>query len=159
MRHLATLLLALAAGATRLEAQAAAAARPALSSAVFPGDSGRVRTTSTGARQRAIFDTVTALHPRLEMHETTLAPGQAPHAAHRHIHEEMFIVLRGTVTVQLGEAKRTAGPGSVIFCASNELHGISNASDAEASYLVLRLDTPAAVEMAKAAAAARGARP
>jgi XRE family transcriptional regulator, regulator of sulfur utilization len=147
------LVLALAAAAARVDAQTPNA-RPLLGSFAFPGDSGRVRTTSSGATQRAIVDTVTAMHARLEMHETTLQAGQAPHAAHRHVHEEMFVVLRGTLEVLLGETKKMAGPGSVVFCASNELHGIRNGGSEPASYIVMRLDTPASVAAAKAAAAA-----
>jgi quercetin dioxygenase-like cupin family protein len=144
-------MFALAAASSSLSAQTPNA-HPVLGSFAFPGDSGRVRTTSSGATQRAIVDTVTAMHARLEMHETTLQAGQTPHAAHRHVHEEMFIVLRGTLEVLLGETKKLAGPGSVVFCASNELHGIRNAGSGPATYIVLRLDTPASVALANAAA-------
>ena len=146
--------LALVATPALLRAQAPDTRTP-LGSMVFPGDSGARRTTSSGAMQRAIVDTVTAMHARLEMHETTIQGGQAPHAAHRHLHEEMFVVRTGTLEVLLGDRTLLAGPGSVVFCASNELHGIRNAGTEPATYIVMRLDTPASVALAKAAAAAR----
>ena len=138
--------------ASHLNAQTTAAPRT-LRSTVFPGDSGRVRANASGATQRAIVDTVTDMHARLELHETTLQPGQAPHPPHRHVHEEMFVVRTGTLEVLLNDTKRLAGPGSVVFAASNELHGIRNAGSGPASYIVMRLDTPASAAMAKAAAA------
>jgi quercetin dioxygenase-like cupin family protein len=144
---LCVILLASTSGALALEAQAAPS-RPALSSTVFPPDSGRVRATSTG-RVRAIVDTPTTTLAKLEMHETTLAPGQSPHAPHRHVDEELLVIRTGTLEVLQGDVTRPARAGSVIFHASNELHGMRNVGPDTARYLVIRvaprgLDAPPA---------------
>ena len=114
-------------------------ARPPLRSAVFPADTGRVRVTDAGAF-RALVDTVTANLSRLEIHVTTLAPGKSPHPAHRHAHEELMILRSGTLEVLQNEATRHAGPGAVIFEASNELHGLRNPGPDSATYVVIRID-------------------
>src|SRR5438477_11974600 len=64
-------------------------ARPPLRSAVFPADTGRVRVTHA-AVFRALVDTVTSNLSRLEIHVTTLGPGESPHPPHRHAHEELI---------------------------------------------------------------------
>lgn len=110
-----------------------------LRSAVFPADTGRVRVTDA-AVFRALVDTVTANLSRLEIHVTTLGPGKAPHPPHRHPHEELMIVRSGTLEVLQNGVTRRAGPGAVIFEASNELHGLRNAGPDSATYVVIRID-------------------
>ena len=114
-------------------------ARPPLRSAVFPPDTGRVRVTDVGVF-RALVDTVTSNLSRLEIHITTLAPGKSPHPPHRHAHEELMIVRNGTLDVFQNGATRRAGPGAVIFEASNELHGLRNPGPDSATYVVIRID-------------------
>jgi XRE family transcriptional regulator, regulator of sulfur utilization len=113
-------------------------AAPPLRSVVVRADSSRSeRATATG-RVRSVMDTVTATFARLESHVTTLAPGQTPHAPHRHADEEVIVVLRGTLEVTQEGAVRRAGAGSLIFQASNELHGLRNVGADTASYYVIR---------------------
>lgn len=142
-----------------LHAQAPATGQPPLRSAVFPVDSVRVR-QGAAANQRSIVDTLTANLSKLEMHETTLAPGQTPHAAHRHGHEELMIVRNGTIEVLQGTVTRLARPGDVVFMASNELHGLKNVGSTSATYLVIRIDphdTPPDAKPATAPAGVPGA--
>jgi len=112
---------------------------PPLRSAVFPADTGRVRATDAGVF-RALVDTVTSNLSRLEIHVTTLGPGRSPHPPHRHAHEELMIVRSGTLEVLQNEVTRHAGPGAVIFEASNELHGLRNPGPDSATYVVIRID-------------------
>jgi len=114
-------------------------ARPPLRSAVFPPDTGRLRVTDAGVF-RALVDTATSNLTRLEIHVTTLGPGKSPHPPHRHAHEELMIVRSGTLDVFQNGATRRAGPGAVIFEASNELHGLRNPGPDSATYVVIRLD-------------------
>jgi quercetin dioxygenase-like cupin family protein len=117
---------------------AAIAAQAPLHSTVFPADSARVR--NGPANQRSLVDTLTAILSKLEMHETTLAPGQSPHPPHRHAHEELMVVRTGVVEVLQGTKTRLAHTGDVIFMASNELHGLKNTSNTNTTYLVIRID-------------------
>jgi quercetin dioxygenase-like cupin family protein len=114
------------------------AAQAPLRSTVFPADSARVR--NGPANQRSLVDTLTAILSKLEMHETTLAPGQSPHPPHRHAHEELMVVRTGVVEVLQGTKTRLARAGDVIFMASNELHGLKNTSRENTTYLVIRID-------------------
>ena len=93
--------------------------------------------TKTGAR-REIFDAPTATLERFASHITTLNPGEAPHAAHRHPEEELMIVKEGTLEVMLEGKPTRAEAGGMIFCASNELHGIRNVGKTPATYYVVK---------------------
>ncbi len=130
---LSTLLFGLGAGER-------AGAQAPLHSWVFSPDSARSRKTGETSSVRSLADTLTKTLAKLEMHETTLAPGASPHAAHRHAHEEFLIIKTGTIAVLQDTVTRMAGPGSVVFMASNEWHGIRNIGSGTASYLVVRFD-------------------
>jgi quercetin dioxygenase-like cupin family protein len=75
----------------------------------------------------------------LEVHETELPPGGAPHPPHRHLHEEMFVVFEGSVDFMVNGVTTRLGVGSAGFAASNDLHGISNGSAANCRYAVFEL--------------------
>jgi quercetin dioxygenase-like cupin family protein len=98
---------------------------------------------------RSFFKARTATLDELEMHVTTLEPGKTSHAPHRHPNEELIIVKQGTVeALSNGEWKR-AGPGSVIFNASNQLHGLRNVGSDEAIYHVINWKSAAAPDVQK----------
>lgn len=90
-------------------------------------------------RGRAMFDGKTHTGYRVEMHQTELAPGMAPHAPHRHVHEEVVLIWQGTVEVTISDKKTTLGPGSAAYIASNEEHGWRNVGTTQAHYFVLTL--------------------
>jgi XRE family transcriptional regulator, regulator of sulfur utilization len=107
-----------------------------LPSSAFEWSAIPVRETAYGSvRQFLRAPTVTL--DELELHVTTLNPGQTSHAPHRHANEELLVVREGTVEALVhGEWKRL-GSGSVIFQASNELHGIRNVGTGTATYHVI----------------------
>ena len=125
--------LALAATASRAEAPAPTV----MHSGVFTWESLTPQATKVGAVRR-VFDTPTPTLSELEMHITTLKPGEAPHGPHRHPDEELIIVKEGTIESNLEGVLRRLGPGSVIFHASNELHTVKNVGDGEATYHVIK---------------------
>jgi quercetin dioxygenase-like cupin family protein len=130
------LFVALAATALTAGACALADQAPVLSSSVFDWNTIPVKPTEVGS-VRSFFKARTATLDELEMHVTTLDPGKSSHAPHRHPNEELIIVKQGTVeTLSNGEWKRV-GPGSVIFNASNQLHGLRNVGTDEAVYHVI----------------------
>jgi quercetin dioxygenase-like cupin family protein len=47
------------------------------------------------------LDGVTHTGEHLEVHETTLAPGGSPHPPHRHKHEELFLIIKGSLAVTI----------------------------------------------------------
>jgi quercetin dioxygenase-like cupin family protein len=120
---------------------AADTAKTPMKSTVIDWTKLEVKTTKTGER-RELFDGPTVTFNNLEGHVTTLKPGEVPHAAHRHPDEEMIIIKEGTLEVTInGETKR-AGAGSIFFYASNDLHGMKNVGDTNATYFVFRFITP-----------------
>jgi XRE family transcriptional regulator, regulator of sulfur utilization len=95
------------------------------------------KTTPIGAR-RDVMRSATPTLDELEMHITTLNPGEASHPPHRHPEEELLIVKEGSVeTLQNGVATRL-GPGSIIFHSSNDLHNIRNVGSTPATYHVIQ---------------------
>jgi len=84
-----------------------------------------------------IFDGDTHSGVRIELHETELAPGEMPHPAHHHVHEEMILVREGTMEVTIAGKSATLGPGGVGFVASGEEHGWRNVGTGRARYFVL----------------------
>jgi quercetin dioxygenase-like cupin family protein len=82
---------------------------------------------------RSFFRAPTARLAELELHVTTLNPGETSHAPHTHANEELVIVKEGAVEV-LGVR---LGPGSVVFNASNERHGLRSVSCEPATYHVI----------------------
>ena len=55
-----------------------------------------------------------------------LEPGASPHEPHQHAEEEFMIVASGTGEIVCGDAVTRVGPGSIMYCAGNTLHGIAN---------------------------------
>lgn len=113
----------------------------ALTSAVYTWESLPVEKTTSGER-RAVFDSYTATVDRLETHVTTVNPGTASHAAHKHPDEELIFVRQGLIEATINGTSHRANAGSVIFFASNDLHGMRNVGETPASYFVLRWTSP-----------------
>lgn len=91
------------------------------------------------SRSRPIFNGETHANFAVELHETELEPGAAPHPPHHHVHEEAILIWQGTVEVTISGKSTTLGPGSVAYVASNEEHGWKNVGINTARYFVLAL--------------------
>lgn len=55
-----------------------------------------------------------------------LDPGASPHPPHRHPEEEFLIVSEGTGEISVDGTVTQVGPGAILYCAGNTLHGIVN---------------------------------
>jgi mannose-6-phosphate isomerase-like protein (cupin superfamily) len=53
-------------------------------------------------------------------------PGASPHPPHRHPEEEFMIVAQGTGEIEVDGKVTQVGPGAVMYCGGNVLHGIVN---------------------------------
>jgi XRE family transcriptional regulator, regulator of sulfur utilization len=135
--------VALAAACSTLAVVTAQQAAPSiLKSRVFDWTAMTAKDNAYGS-SRAIVRAPTVTLDELEMHVTTLNPGQTSHAPHQHGNEELIILREGTLeTLSLGEWKRI-GPGSIIFNAANDLHGVKNVGTVPAVYHVVNWRTPA----------------
>jgi uncharacterized cupin superfamily protein len=139
------------------EAANAAAPKKIFGSAVLPWESFVAKPSTVGER-RDVTDLPTATIERFESHISTLNPGKASHPPHQHKQEEFIILQQGTLDVHINGKITRAGPGSVLFFASNDFHNLTNVGDTPAIYHVFNFMT-AATSSAPAEGAAKAARP
>jgi quercetin dioxygenase-like cupin family protein len=118
--------------------QAFAANDQTLASSAFPFSDLQAHGNS-GTTTRPIANGKTPTGEHVEVHETTLAPGAAPHAPHRHPHSEFWLISQGNVEITINGQPHRIGPGSAAFAASNDLHGIRNVGDTPAQYFVVAI--------------------
>jgi len=111
-----------------------------LTSTVFDTTKIPVETSAAGMK-RGLFDGPTATLKNFEGHITTVPPGQAAHTPPPHGAEELILVTEGTFKVTLKDQTYLAGPGTYIFYAPNEPHGIINVGKTNASYYVFIFTT------------------
>jgi XRE family transcriptional regulator, regulator of sulfur utilization len=123
----------LATGSAALLAQPS---RPLIGPSVFEWNALAVKKTDVG-ELRDVVRGPTATLDELEMHVTTLKPGLSSHPAHQHANEELVIIDRGEVEVLSGGSWKKAGPGSIIFNASNSPHALRNIGSEPTTYHVI----------------------
>jgi quercetin dioxygenase-like cupin family protein len=121
---------------------------PLLGSCLFNWDEMRAAPSATGEK-RDVFRERTATLDQLAVHVTTVKPGERAHDPHRHWEEELIVVKEGTLESMQNGATTRLGPGSVIFEASNDLHGLKNVGDTQASYFVIKWFPPGSLAGAK----------
>lgn len=137
------MIVALVATAATLGVVTAQTQKTVMRSALFEWNTVPAKQTSVGAA-RQFFRSPTATLDELELHVTTLNPGLSSHAPHKHPNEELVIIKEGTVEALVNGEWRKAGPGSVIFNASNELHALKNVGTTPATYHVINWRSPEA---------------
>ena len=114
-------------------------------STVYPWSAADTKPNEWG-RVRQVMRAPTPTLDELEIHISTLNPGNSPHAPHQHQHEELLILKEGTLeTFQSGTTRRV-GPGGIIFQASNELHNVTNVGTTPATYYVIGWTVPGATK-------------
>jgi quercetin dioxygenase-like cupin family protein len=116
--------------------------KPILGPTVFDWSQLQDKPTQVGS-VRSVVRQPTATLDELEMHITTLKPGIASHEPHRHPNEELIIIREGTVETLSDGVWKRVGPGSIIFNASNSLHGLRNVGTMPAVYHVVNWTSPA----------------
>jgi mannose-6-phosphate isomerase-like protein (cupin superfamily) len=126
-----------------LPIEAASAEGNVLPTAMYPFEKLTPRKSNT-AEIRDVLKGKLATGESLEVHETTLSPGGMPHAPHRHVHSEMWLIREGTVELTVEGKSTQMGPGSVGFVRSNEEHGIKNIGAVPATYYVVAIGPGAA---------------
>jgi quercetin dioxygenase-like cupin family protein len=125
-----------------LAAQAAAAEKSGtvLPSKCYPFEGLPVKKNAqNGNETRQVFTGLTHQDYPIDLHITTLQPGQMPHPAHTHVHEEMIMLQTGTLEVTILDRVTKIGPGSVAYVMSNEKHSWKNVGNTPATYFVLAI--------------------
>jgi quercetin dioxygenase-like cupin family protein len=88
---------------------------------------------------RQFFLAATHAGFKIECHETVLGPGLETHPPHKHEHEEIMIVVEGTVEANMDGMKQTVPPGSVVVFGSNRMHNARNAGSVPSRYYIVEL--------------------
>jgi len=129
-RDLALLIPALAAAQTKSDVT--------IPSTAWPYD--RLESHKSGpGTGRNVFNGTTHTGYHVDMHITELPQGEAPHAPHHHVHEEMVFVFEGALDVTINGKTTRIGKGGTAYVASNEEHGWRAAPDGPAKYFVTAL--------------------
>jgi quercetin dioxygenase-like cupin family protein len=132
--------VAVVAAAVTVGGFAVAQSGTAKGSWVINWDDVPAKTTESGS-VRSLYNGPTATLKNLDVHITTLNPGAAPHAPHKHPNEEMLIVKQGTLEALINGEWKKVGPGGVIYLASNIFHGVRNVGNEPAVYDVIGFKT------------------
>ena len=130
-RDLSFLLPALAAAARQAPVETMTSKAYAGDKIPYAGDANK--------KGRRFFYAATHAGFKIEMHETILGAGMETHPPHKHEHEEIVIVLEGTVEANMDGEKYTVPAGSVLVFGSNKMHNARNAGTAPCRYYVVEL--------------------
>jgi quercetin dioxygenase-like cupin family protein len=122
---------------------AAAAARPGcLPSGVFDWGNLAVLAIPTG-RRRDIISSPTVTCTNFDCRAYVLLPGASPNPPHHHPDESFVLVKNGILDVTIKGITERVGPGGFCFFASNDEHGLKNASPTPVSYYGVHIITAA----------------
>ena len=75
----------------------------------------------------------------LEMHQTELGPGVESHPPHKHVHEELMVVMDGQLQTWVEGKTQLAARGAVVYFGSNQMHNVRNTGQVPVRYYVLEL--------------------
>jgi uncharacterized cupin superfamily protein len=100
-------------------------------------DTVKVAKTDKGQR-REFFNKPTSQLVKFEMHTTALNAGLDSHAPHQHKEEEIILILRGNVTMHIGDKFYKAGPGDIVFLPSMVMHNLINTGDIQCEYFAFQ---------------------
>jgi uncharacterized cupin superfamily protein len=90
-------------------------------------------------QSRAVLNGETHSGFFIEVHISDLGAGLSPHPPHKHVHEEMVLLLEGQLDATVGGQTSRMTPGSIAYFASGDEHGTRNPGPGRARYTVLAL--------------------
>jgi quercetin dioxygenase-like cupin family protein len=94
--------------------------------------------SDTGVGRRTqLMDDPTRTLAQLEIHITTLNPGESSHEPHRHPNEEVVVLREGELEVYVNGETKIIGPGSVMVFLSGDWHSVNNVGSVPATYEVI----------------------
>lgn len=96
-----------------------------------------VKKTDKG-ESRPVFDRPSSMFERFDVHATALDPGFASHDPHHHRAEEVILLLKGDVDMQIGQSFYKATAGDIVFLASESLHALKNTGREQCGYFAIQ---------------------
>ncbi len=87
---------------------------------------------------RQIFSRPVAWLGKIDMHATTLNPGEVSHPPHVHRSEEIILMRSGHVQMHIGNHYYPASGGDLIFLSSGIPHALENRSKERCEYFALQ---------------------
>ena len=96
-----------------------------------------VKKTDKGA-SRPVFDRRSSMFDRFGAHATTLDPGFESHPPDTHREEEIMLLMKGNVTLRIGEALHPAVAGDVMLLRPNVVHNVKNTGKEQCWYLAIK---------------------
>ena len=96
-----------------------------------------VKQTPKG-ESRAIFSQPTTWLKNINMHATTLNPGEISHPQHMHRAEEILLIRSGNVRMHIGNRYIPAKSGDLVFLPSGVPHDLENGHDGRTEYFALQ---------------------
>jgi mannose-6-phosphate isomerase-like protein (cupin superfamily) len=125
-------------------------ARPSLTSKIQPLCIPLPPAKNQVWQPRPLFRGSTPNVPDLSCHVSVLHQGQRPHPPHKHVEEELLLVLAGEVDVMLDEApireerQLRLSPGQFVYYPAGFPHTLETVSATPANYLMLKWQAPLA---------------
>lgn len=96
-----------------------------------------IKKTDKGER-RDIFNRPSSMFGNFEVHATALNPGFDSHAPHKHRAEEIILMIKGDVTMQIGNDFYKTTAGDLTFLASGDLHAAKNTGSEQCGYFAIQ---------------------
>ena len=124
-------------GAPGAEAQAVGNTTDMAKSTVFHFDQMPLSHNANGGWGRMVMHGTLPTGEFVELHETMLPAGKMPHPPHKHSHSEFLLIREGKLEFLDEGTPMPAGPGDVVYTASNRLHGLKNVGTTDAMYFVV----------------------
>jgi len=91
---------------------------------------------------RYVMGTLLAGNIRLEMHETIQEPGAEHEPVDTHLHNEIWLVQRGSASLFINGTEHRMEPGDVGVVNAGDKHWVKNVGTTELAYFVVTLGPP-----------------
>ena len=79
---------------------------------------------------------------RLEMHETIQEPGAEHEPVEKHLHNEIWLVQRGSASLFINGTEHRMEAGDVGLVNAGDMHWVKNVGDGELAYFVVTVGPP-----------------
>jgi (S)-ureidoglycine aminohydrolase len=96
-----------------------------------------VKKTNKG-ESRPVFDRPSSMFPRFEVHATVLNAGEISHPPHTHRAEEVMLLMKGTVTMNISASSHKAVAGDVILVRPEVPHNLQNTGSEQCWYYAIK---------------------